>query len=97
MADETRVFGWARNDALGPPDWSGPPLERALVEVSLPSASADATWSIVLTRPEDGASSEVSGSSGDGVLSFEVEGPLESVAFEAHRGAVGPGAEGLPR
>lgn len=86
MADAASVSGWARNDQLSPPDWSGPQLGRGLVQVPLPLEAPDAIWAVTLTRPADGFVTEVEGRSSQGVLSFEVEGPFESVAFDARRG-----------
>jgi hypothetical protein len=86
MADESRVSGWARNGLLSPPEWSAPPLERALVQVWLPIASPDAAWAVTTTNPEDGSVAEVAGTSRQGLLSFEVAGPFESIAFDAQRG-----------
>ncbi|HKO92718.1 MAG TPA: hypothetical protein VJU61_16300 [Polyangiaceae bacterium] len=86
MADGERVSGWARNDLLSPPEWSAPPLERARVEVFLPPGSVDAEWVVTTTSPEDGSVAELAGSSRQGLLSFEVEGPFESIAFDAQRG-----------
>jgi hypothetical protein len=88
MADAESVSGWARNDQLAPPEWSGPPLARGLVQVPLPLDAIDAAWAITLTRPEDGSVTEVEGRSSLGVLSFEIEGPFESIAFDARRGEV---------
>ncbi len=86
LSDATRVSGWARSDQLLPPNWSAAPLARARVDVSLPFEASDADWSVTLTSPEDGAVTEVAGSSRAGVLSFEVEGPFQSIAFDAERG-----------
>jgi hypothetical protein len=86
VADGSRVSGWARNDQLAPPDWSGPPLARVLVQVSLPIALPDATWAVTTTNPEDGSLAEVPGRSSQGLLSFEVAGPFDSIAFDAERG-----------
>jgi hypothetical protein len=93
MADAASVSGWARNDQLSPPDWSAPPLARGRVQVPLPLEVSDAYWAVTLTRPEDGSVAEVEGRSSQGVLSFEVEGPFESIAFDAQRGE---DAEPLP-
>jgi hypothetical protein len=86
LADGERVSGWARNDQLSPPEWSAPPLEQASVEVALPAEALDATWVITTTSPEDGSMTEVTGSSRQGVLRFDVAGPFESIAFHAQRG-----------
>jgi len=59
MADATSVSGWARNDQLAPPEWSGSPLARGLVQVPLPLEGPDAVWAVTLTRPEDGSVTEV--------------------------------------
>jgi hypothetical protein len=85
LADATHVSGWARDAELAPPEWSATPLERALVQVSLPFETRDAAWTLTLTNPEDGSVSDVIGSARGGVLSFEVEGPFASVAFDARR------------
>jgi len=86
LADGERVSGWARNDQLSSPEWSAAPLERASVEVSLPSGALDATWAVTTTNPENGSIAEVTGSSRQGLLTFDVEGPFESIAFDAQRG-----------
>jgi len=86
MADAASVSGWARDDRLAPPEWSGPPLARALVQVPLPPEAPDAAWAVVLTSTQDGSTTQVEGHSSEGVLSFEVEGPFESFAFDAWRG-----------
>ena len=96
----TRALGWARNALLGPPEWSGEALPRAGVRLELSPDAPDADWSVVLTDPETGTRTEVTGTSSAGVLSFDAEGPLTSVAFEAVRGAFKPGSEppsGVPR
>lgn len=91
MADAEHVSGWARNAALSPPAWSGSPLARALVHVDLPPGTPDATWVIATTNPADGSVAELAGTSTQGLLSFEVTTPFESVAFDARRGeATGP-------
>ena len=86
LADATRVSGWARNDLLYPPDWSAPPLDSAVVRVTLPMETSDAEWRIRLTNPEDGSVVEAESRSSGGVLAFEVPGPFESIAFDAERG-----------
>ena len=86
LADGERVSGWARNDQLSPPEWSAPPLDRARVEVFLPPGALDATWVVTTTSPEDGSLAEVTGSSRQGVLRLSVEGPFDSIAFDAQRG-----------
>jgi hypothetical protein len=97
MADAERVSGWARNDQLSPPEWSGAPLARGLVQVPLPIEPSDAAWAVTLTKPEDGSVTEVEGRSRQGVLSFEVEGPFQSIAFDAQRGeSAGPVAPICP-
>jgi hypothetical protein len=79
-----RVLGWARNGRLAPPGWDAPPLERMQVRVALPpDAPPAATWFVTLTAPDDGSQTTVNGSSDGGLLSFEVEGPVDSVAFDA--------------
>lgn len=83
LASTTHVLGWARNGRLAPPDWNATPLERARIQISLPDTSADATWDIALTQPDDGSKVQLSGNSQDHQLSFEVTGPLTSIAFEA--------------
>jgi hypothetical protein len=90
LVDATRAHGWARSELLTPPDWSAPLLDRALVRVPLPPGIPSSSWAVVLTRPEDGARSETVGSSSADVLSFAVEGPFESVAFDASRGPEAP-------
>jgi hypothetical protein len=51
-----------------------------------------------MTSPDDGSMAEVTGSSRQGLLSFEVAGPFDSIAFDAWRGAtlapVCPSVEG---
>ena len=86
MADAERVSGWARNDRLSPPEWSAPVLERARVDVFLPAGALDADWVVTTTSPKDGSLAEVPGSSRQGLLSFELEEPFESIAFDAQRG-----------
>ena len=88
IADAEQVSGWARSADLSPPTWSGPTLERAVVRVSLPLDALDAAWLVTTTNPEDGSVAELTGSSSQGVLSFEVPGPFESIAFDARRGKV---------
>lgn len=86
MADAASVFGWARNDQLSPPEWSAPLLERGRVQVPLPLEASDGAWAVTLTNPDDGSVTEVEGRSSHGELSFEVETPFSSVAFDARRG-----------
>jgi hypothetical protein len=86
LADDARVSGWARNEQLAPPEWNAPALSRARLQVSLPASVPDATWSVLLTNPEDGSQTEVAGSSRAGLLAFEIERTFDSVAFEAVRG-----------
>lgn len=85
LTSGTRISGWARNEQLAPPDWSAGPLAGAVLQVPVVSETSDAAWTVTLTSPEDGAVSEVAGTSRSGYLSFEVEGPFESVAFDARR------------
>jgi hypothetical protein len=54
--------------------------------VFLPLDASDAAWAVTTTSPEDGSLAEWAGTSRQGVLSFEVEGPFESIAFDARRG-----------
>ncbi len=91
LVGATRVLGWARNELLVPPEWSGESLSRARVRVGLSPNAPDADWTVALTDPATGARSEVTGSSSAEVLSFDVEGPLAGVAFEAVRGALTSG------
>jgi hypothetical protein len=86
LVDDARASGWARNGELTPPEWSGPPLPGARVRVSLPPDVPDGAWVVTTTHPEDGAVAELVGTSSQGVLSFEVAGPFESIAFDARRG-----------
>jgi hypothetical protein len=83
MGTSGRVLGWARDARLAPPGWDGPPLERMQVRVALPPDTRDAPWVVTLTAPEDASQTTVQGLSNDGILSFEVPGPVDSVAFDA--------------
>ncbi|MET0412271.1 MAG: cellulase family glycosylhydrolase [Polyangiaceae bacterium] len=96
LVSTTRVSGWARNAELAPPEWYAAPLASARVQVWLPPESADADWTITLTRPDDGSTSELSASARGGLLGFDVAGPFESIAFDAVRGESLPPICGSP-
>ncbi len=90
LVSASRVHGWVRNELLAAPEWSAPPLDRALVRVPLPANIPDSSWAVLLTRPEDGTQTETMGSSSQQVLSFAVAGPFDSVAFDGIRGEEAP-------
>lgn len=98
LASTARISGWARNAELAPPEWSARPLTSARVQVWLPpeAADSDADWSITLTRPDDGSTSQLTASARAGVLAFDVAGPFDSVAFDAVRGEALPPICGAP-
>jgi hypothetical protein len=83
LGNARRVVGWARNDRLGPPAWDAPPLDHLLVSIAMPPGNSGGTWYVTLSDPAGGAQTSVEGNSSGGVLSFEVGGPVDSVAFDA--------------
>jgi hypothetical protein len=87
MGSGDHVLGWARNRDFAGPTWDAAPLDQAQVEVMLPDGAADGAWTVHLTPTDDGATptGDVAGALAGGILSFQVPGPFNRVAFEAAR------------
>ena len=87
MGNGDHVLGWARNREFAGPTWDAAPLDQAQVEVMLPDGAADGAWTVHLTPTGDGAipTGDVAGAVAGGVLSFQVSGGFNRVAFEAAR------------
>jgi hypothetical protein len=85
-----RVLGWARNPGLVAPSWDVPPLDPMPIGVTLPSGAPDGAWTVTLTSPDDGSSSQASGVSQSGTITFQIASPFNRLAFEAVRSAPAP-------
>src|SRR5262249_31071748 len=87
MGTTDHVLGWARNRDFAGPTWDASPLDQAEVDVMLQDRAAAGAWTVHLTPTDDGAppAGDVAGGAARGVLSFQVPGPFNRVAFEAMR------------